>query len=123
MRFTQPPEETAPRTHTAAARRRRTPGARRPWPGQQRRRRQVRRIRRGGQDRQAAVDLQGVRPDDLAAEVIKALIAKTKISPGDVEDLLTAGQLGHRITDVGRAPVAGAAAEGQPAQESGAELS
>ena len=32
--------------------------------------------------------LAGTRPDDLAAEVIKALIAKTGINPADVEDLI-----------------------------------
>ncbi len=32
--------------------------------------------------------LAGVRPDDMAAEVIKALIAETKVNPADIEDVL-----------------------------------
>jgi acetyl-CoA acyltransferase len=33
-------------------------------------------------------DLAGVRPDDMAAAVIKALVAETKVNPEDIEDLL-----------------------------------
>jgi len=32
--------------------------------------------------------LAGVRPDDMAAEVIKALVAETKVNPADIEDVL-----------------------------------
>lgn len=32
--------------------------------------------------------LAGVRPDDMAADVIKALIADTKVNPADIEDIL-----------------------------------
>ena len=33
-------------------------------------------------------DLAGVRPDDMAAAVVKALVAETKVNPDDIEDLL-----------------------------------
>jgi acetyl-CoA acyltransferase len=33
-------------------------------------------------------DLAKVRPDDMAAEVVKALVAATKVTPEDIEDLL-----------------------------------
>lgn len=33
-------------------------------------------------------DLAGVRPDDMAAAVVKALVAETKVNPEDIEDLL-----------------------------------
>ncbi len=33
-------------------------------------------------------ELAGVRPDDLAAQVVGALVARAGIPPGDIEDLL-----------------------------------
>jgi acetyl-CoA acyltransferase len=33
-------------------------------------------------------ELAGVRPDDMAAAVVKALVAETKVNPEDIEDLL-----------------------------------
>lgn len=33
-------------------------------------------------------DLAGVRPDDMAAAIVKALVADTKVNPEDIEDLL-----------------------------------
>ncbi len=33
-------------------------------------------------------DLARVRPDDLAAQVVRELIARTKVNPEDIEDLI-----------------------------------
>jgi acetyl-CoA acyltransferase len=48
--------------------------------------------------------LMRVRPDDMAAQVISALIERTRVRPQEIEDLISVAWSGRRISPSARQP-------------------